>query len=81
MRDTSQLDNCKNQKLPINNKSGFVGVRWHEKKRRWVAAIKVNNGNKHLGSFKTFEEAVAVRKQANVEYGFHENHGKPLTPG
>ena len=30
----------------------------------------------HLGVYKTLEEAIQARQEANVKYGFHFNHGK-----
>ena len=78
LRETTQLDNCKNQKLASNNTSGFVGVRWNETRNVWTAAIKVDRKNIHLGCFDSFEDAVDARIDANTRYGFHENHGKPL---
>jgi hypothetical protein len=78
LRETTQVDNCKNQQLAKSNSSGFTGVRWNIKKKRWTAAIKVKRKNIHLGSFDSFEDAVIARQEANEEYGFHENHGKPL---
>lgn len=80
LRETSQLDNCKNQKLSSNNSSGFVGVRWNKARNKWTAAIKVDRKNIHLGCFDSYEDAVKSRMAANVKFGFHENHGKPLTP-
>ncbi len=75
LREVSQTDNCKNHKLSKKNTSGAVGVRWNERLEKWTAAIKVDRKNIHLGVFDSFEEAVAARAEANIKYGFHENHG------
>lgn len=40
--------------LPLNNKSGFIGVSWRPEKNKWRAAKK----KKHIGYFKTKEEAI-----------------------
>lgn len=79
LRDATQLENCKNKTLAKNNTSGTVGVRWNKRLGKWTAAVKVDRKNIHLGTFSSYEEAVAVRQEANIKYGFHENHGKPLT--
>ena len=41
-----------------------------------MASIKVNYKNKHLGRFDAFSDAVKSRKEAEVAFGFHKNHGK-----
>jgi hypothetical protein len=30
----------------------------------------------HLGLYDTVEQAVQARKQAEIDYGYHENHGR-----
>jgi hypothetical protein len=52
LRDVSRSNNLKNQRKPkANNKSGFLGVYWHKGDSKWIAKIKINGKNKHLGSF------------------------------
>lgn len=74
------VDNTENQKNAVrrkDNTSGVTGVSWytHERKiGKWLAKL----GNKHIGMFDTFEEAVTARKAAEVAYGYHPNHGKRL---
>jgi hypothetical protein len=75
LRDVPRSLNQRNSKLQNNNRSGVSGVFWRA--NRWEARIYLVSGQrKHLGRFKTFEEAVAVRKQAEMECGYHENHGR-----
>lgn len=49
--------NCQYQQIPKNNTSGFKGVSFHKQTNKWVARIMIDNKKKHLGSFKTPEEA------------------------
>jgi hypothetical protein len=52
--------------------SGFRGVYWHKKDRRWMARIGTHAAGtwRHLGSFKTFSEAAAARVAATEKiYG------------
>ena len=50
-----------NQRRMKNNKSGYVGVIWHIRNKKWGAYIGVNKILKQIGSFLTIEEAVQAR--------------------
>ena len=63
------------RRLQANNVSGFNGVDYDKKKQKWQARIQVNGKRKLVGRFNTKVEAIVARQKANVEYGFHENHG------
>lgn len=71
---TSQ-ENTKNQRRPVNNKSGHIGVRKPNKKNKHGAYIVVEGKHKDLGLFDNFEDACEARKKAEIKYGYHENHG------
>ncbi len=73
LRAVTRADNLRNSCIRSDNTSGVTGVR--RKNGRWQARISTTN----LGSFDTFEEAVAVRKAAEAQRGFHPNHGRPAT--
>ena len=53
--------------LRITNKSGFIGVSWNKKPKKWLASIAINGKNKHLGLFNTPEEASEVYLKAKRE--------------
>ena len=76
LREVNLSQNMQNKSTYSNNKTGACGVGWHKKNRVWTAYITFNSKRKHLGCYKSFEEALAVRKTAEKEYGFHENHGR-----
>ena len=78
LRPVTNQENQRNMKVPKDNTSGVVGVYWHKPAKRWLASIRVDNRLVHLGSFASFSDAVDARKNAEVLYGFHENHGKAL---
>lgn len=73
-------ENQKNKRLPSNNASGTAGVSWHKRIKKWNAVITVNQIQKSIGYFTNKEDAVAARKNAEAEFGFHPNHGtdRPL---
>lgn len=67
--------NSRNTKTPSNNKSGRIGV-FETKNGSWIAYIGDNNKTDWLGTYSTFEDACDVRRSAEIEYGYHPNHGR-----
>jgi len=78
LRIVRQQDNQKNRTKPITNTSGTVGVYWRKNRKVWVATITVARQFIYLGYFPRYSDAVNARKNAEVLYGFHENHGKDI---
>jgi len=76
LREVTSAENQKNRTMSKNNNSSVMGVNWHYRDKRWRAFISVDKKYIHLGNFIEFHEAVNARKNAEVLYGFHENHGK-----
>lgn len=76
LREVSHSQNGKNAKRPSHNTSGFVGVGYHAKTKKWRSYIKVNQKNLHLGLFSQKADAIEARINAEVHYGFHPNHGR-----
>ncbi len=72
---TNQENSC-NHTLRSTNSSGWTGVCWGKREQKWRARIMVHGVEKYLGTYHDIDEAVASRKEANLKYGFHENHGK-----
>lgn len=76
LRPATDGINRRNMKLRSNNTSGINGVYWHKQCNKWNARVKVNGKDLSLGLFDTLEEAAKRRKEADSEYGYHENHGR-----
>lgn len=76
LRLVTHQENHKNQKKRSNNKSGYLGVTWNKQHKKWQASIRVNRKVKYIGFFNDIEEAARARKSADIEYGFHQNHGR-----
>lgn len=74
LRDVTRTENHRNAGLKINT-SGVLGVSWNTERRKWIAQITVDGKNNYLGQFDTITEAAEVRRQANLRFGFHPNHG------
>ena len=57
LRWCSQKENGYNQGKHINNTTGFKGVSFHKPLNKYVARIRMNGKQTHLGLFETAEEA------------------------
>jgi hypothetical protein len=77
LRDVTQKENLRNQRMNKLNSSGICGICLFKGKKgtTYKAQIGVNNTTVYLGTFKTLEKAVAARKAAEIELGFHTLHG------
>lgn len=78
LRCVDRATNAKNQKKSVANSSGVTGVHFYNQTQKWQAKICVDRRQHHLGFFDKFEDAVAVRKIAEIKHGFHQNHGRDL---
>lgn len=76
LRKASEQENHKNMPMYSNNKSGAVGVHWHKPAQKWQVSISVNGKRIHGGYFLDKNDAIQKRKQMEIEYGFHANHGR-----
>lgn len=73
--DRTRLENNRNSGRPRHNTSGVVGVSRRAKDGKWFASISVGNRTRYLGLFVDIADAVAARRKAEAELGFHPNHG------
>ena len=80
LREVSDAENRKNMPLRKNNKSGYHGIRWFSALSKWRSEIRINGNTKHLGLFLSITDAIAARKAAEIEFGFHPNHGREAVP-
>lgn len=76
IRGCNLEDNQLNRSLNKNNKSGFNGIEWNKRDSKWSVRINIKGKRKYLGSYKNIKEAIKVRKEANIKYNYHKNHGK-----
>lgn len=80
LRVVDDLENSRNQQLSKRNKAGAPGLAWIPRWQRWQVCIGVEGKNIYVGGFPSIEEAVAARRAAEREYGFHPNHGRSPAP-
>lgn len=70
LRLTTQGVNCTNRKQSALNTSGYMGVFWEVKNKRWRARIRVNGKIICLGLHKEKADAIVARHAAERKYGF-----------
>ena len=76
LRDVSRVQNGQNLRRSSRNTSGRSGVSFNKLQGKWVAYIQVNGVFKYLGTHKTKDEAIVARRAAEIDAGFHANHGR-----
>lgn len=76
LREVSRAENMKNKGWS-GNRCGAIGVYKH-KFGRFAARIQSGGKRISLGYFDTIEDASGARRAAEIKYGFHANHGRPL---
>lgn len=70
LREATRGQQMANLKRPRTNTSGFKGVSFYKRQRRWRAYIATDGKPKHLGYFDTAEEAhAAYAKAAVAQFG------------
>ena len=72
LRAVTHVENSKNKAMPKTNTSGFIGVRWNKKSKKWRVCIQKT----HYGTFKSKSDATTKAKEVYKELGYHENHGR-----
>ena len=61
LRHVSRSCNFQNCKLQANSTSGFTGVSWYKKGKKWHAQICIHKKVIHIGYYDTVEEAALAR--------------------
>lgn len=75
LRNVTHRMNHLNQKKSSKNTSGVAGVYKNKNKGIWCAQMKFKGKTYHLGSSKSFFEAVCLRKSEERRLGFSHDHG------
>lgn len=81
IREVTHSENKRNVPIRSDNTSGVTGVFWDKSINKWVSQIMFDNKSVYLGSFNTISEAMKARSDAEIKYGFHENHGNKRNYG
>jgi hypothetical protein len=67
LRIATHQQNNHNHRISKNNTSGFKGVTWFERSKKWVAQINMNGKKIHLGLHGTPEAAHAAYAAASAK--------------
>ena len=76
LRLATPISNAQNKCKDVRNTSGHTGVSFTNGK--YAASIGCNGNRKYLGAFMKLRDAVTARQKAEIEMGFHPNHGKDV---
>jgi len=68
LRICTNSENLANQKLRNVNSSGYKGVSWDKKSKKWKVYIRVDSKRIHLGFFSNIKEAARKYNEAAVFY-------------
>lgn len=77
LREATPAENCIHHLKRKDNSSGFVGIHWDEKKRKWIARCAIDNIRYYLGAFK--DKEIAIEKYthfAKLHHGEFYSYGK-----
>lgn len=70
LRIATFAENSFNAKLSSKNKTGLKGICWNKFAKKWMAYIRTNNENNHLGYFDDFFNACcAIFSERNKAHG------------
>ncbi len=68
LREADDRKNQGNQNAYLNNKSGYKGVSWDKKAKKWKAQIGMNGKRINLGRFEKIEDASFAYEEAAINY-------------
>ena len=78
LREVTMQENSRNRPITRHSKTGVLGVTWQPKQQSWRITIKSGGVDLRLGYITDFFEAVCRRKSAEIQLGYHKNHGRPI---
>lgn len=77
LRLVSNRENHLNLPLYKTNTSGYPGVSWNKRDKKFDVHIHDGKSRRMIGRCFDLFEAVCLRKTHNIIHGYHRNHGMP----
>lgn len=74
LRNASHGQQQCNRSIQRNNSSGYKGVSFNKKHKKWCSFIRVEGKNMNLGNFDDIELAALVYSEASYKY--HREYGR-----
>lgn len=74
LRDVTLKENAKNKPIRKDSRTGVCGVSIRYGK--YYSTIKVGDKTVWLGYFDSLHDATIARKEAEVKFNYHPNHGR-----
>jgi hypothetical protein len=68
LRICTMAQNCQNRKISKLNKSGYNGVSWCIRSKKWVAQIQCENKKIHIGYFINPIDAAKAFNEAAIKF-------------
>jgi hypothetical protein len=68
LRCCTRSQNNRNRIRHYTNTSGFKGVTWHARAKKWQAQLSKTKGKSYIGLFNTKEEAATAYNKAALEW-------------
>lgn len=76
LRCVTKGENALNKRMTKRNKSGVTGVCFDKRTGLYLSQISKKGIGRVMKQFDNIFDAACHRKSLEIEYGFHENHGK-----
>ena len=76
LRLVTRTENNKNAAKQQRNTSGVTGVSLHKLTGKWKVTASIDKKQRYIGLFSDFQDACDARKNAELAFGYHENHGR-----
>lgn len=68
LRVCTKQQNTWNRSISSRNTTGTPGLYFKKSRNKWTVTFRINGKSIQIGSFKTKEEAISARKEAELKY-------------